>query len=69
MRWLREHGDSEHGRWKLNAQERGYMVAEWVNREKMARAVGVEIQAARRRREGVWCKVDYGWGGEGEKVV
>tara|TARA_R110002003_G_scaffold562_6_gene20431 strand:- start:2008 stop:3096 length:1089 start_codon:yes stop_codon:yes gene_type:complete len=68
MRWLREHGDSEHGRWKLNAQERGYMVAEWVNREKMARAVGVEIQAARRRREGVWCTVDYGWGGEGEKV-
>ncbi|KAF2823098.1 hypothetical protein CC86DRAFT_385244 [Ophiobolus disseminans] len=35
MRWLREHGKDE--KWKLNAKERGYEVAEWLEREKVAR--------------------------------
>ncbi|KAH7081177.1 hypothetical protein BKA63DRAFT_503309 [Paraphoma chrysanthemicola] len=64
MRWLRENGDRGDVAWKLNAQERGHMVAEWVNREKIARGVGAEIQGARRRGEGVWCRVEHGWGGE-----
>jgi hypothetical protein len=64
MRWLRENGSKEHVKWKLNKQERGYAVADWVDREKVARTVGAGIQAERRS-GGVWCKVDYGWGGDG----
>jgi hypothetical protein len=68
MRWLRENQSKEDVVWKLNKQERGYAVADWVDREKVARAVGMEIQLARRRKEGVWCKVDYGWGGDGAQA-
>jgi hypothetical protein len=65
MRWLRENKDKEDVQGKLNAKERGYAVADWIDREKVARNVGGEIQAMRRRAEGVWCKVDYGWVAEG----
>jgi hypothetical protein len=65
MRWLRENQEREDVREKLNRKERGYAVAEWIDREKVARNVGGEIQAGRRRAEGVWCKVDYGWVAEG----
>ncbi|KAF2030937.1 hypothetical protein EK21DRAFT_111390 [Setomelanomma holmii] len=67
MRWLRENAGNEHVTWKLNKQERGYMVTEWVDREKVARQVGMEIQSRRRSMGGGWCKVDHGWGGDGEK--
>jgi hypothetical protein len=64
MRWLRENGNKEHVSSKLNKQERGYAVADWVDREKVAKAIGQEIQIARRRKKGDWCKVDFGWGEE-----
>lgn len=61
MRWLRENrGDEEVG-WKLNGRERGYAVAEWVDREKVARAVESEILQLRKDGEGSWCRVDHGW--------
>jgi hypothetical protein len=65
MRWLREKQGDEDVVWKLNRQERGYAVADWVDREKVARVVGMEIHMARRAKEGVWCRFDYGWGGDG----
>lgn len=69
MRWLRENKHKEDVEWKLNDQETGHAVAEWVQREKVARVVGQEIHGIRKSREGVWCKVDYGWGSAtGEKV-
>lgn len=61
MRWLRENKEEK---WKLNDKERGYMVAEWVEREKGNRAVGAEIHVLRKRGEGLWCSVDYGWGAD-----
>ncbi|KAF2635289.1 hypothetical protein P280DRAFT_523375 [Massarina eburnea CBS 473.64] len=39
-----------------------YEVAQWVEREKVGRAVGMGIQQARKRGEGDWCNVEYGWG-------
>jgi hypothetical protein len=66
MCWLRENKDGEDVRWKLNEKESGYAVQEWVEKEKTARSVGIEIQSARRREEGSWCKVDFGWGGDGQ---
>jgi uncharacterized iron-regulated membrane protein len=68
MRWLRENKDKEDVSWRLNGKERGYAVQEWVEKEKTSRSVAVEIQAARRRKEGNWCRIDFGWGGEGVKV-
>lgn len=69
LRWLREHRDEEDVKGRLNMHDSGHVVAEWVHREKMARSVGAEIQAARKKGEGVWCKVDFGWGGAaGEKA-
>lgn len=61
MRWLRENSGDEEVRWKLNKRERGHAVAEWVDREKVARTVESEIQELRRGREGMWCRVDHGW--------
>ncbi|KAF1915823.1 hypothetical protein BDU57DRAFT_207049 [Ampelomyces quisqualis] len=58
MRWLRENKEDE---WKRNDRERGYMVAEWVDREKVNRGVGTEIHAVRRKGGGAWCSVDHGW--------
>lgn len=68
MRWLRENKEAEHVKWKLNAKERGYAVQEWVDKEKTSRSVATEIQAARRTKEGSWCRIDFGWGAEGVKV-
>lgn len=69
MRWLRENKDKEDVRWRLNANESGQAVGEWMGREKVARVVAAEIQAARKRAEGVWCRVEFGWGGNaGEKA-
>ncbi|KAH7410164.1 hypothetical protein DE146DRAFT_644085 [Phaeosphaeria sp. MPI-PUGE-AT-0046c] len=61
MRWLRENSKSEEVQWKLNPRERGYVVADWVDREKIARVVEAEIQGLRKRSEGAWCRVDHGW--------
>jgi hypothetical protein len=65
MGWLRENWASESHIWKFNAQETGSAVAEWVTREKVARAVAMEIQTARRSRGGLWCQMDHGWGRSG----
>lgn len=62
MRWLRENKDKEDVAWRLNGEETGYAVQEWVAREKMARLVGGEIQDMRRLEKGSWCRVDHGWG-------
>ncbi|KAH9861344.1 hypothetical protein J1614_011090 [Plenodomus biglobosus] len=69
MRWLRENKNKEDVAWRLNGEETGYAVQEWVAREKVARIVAAEIHAVRRKGEGVWCGVDHGWGerGEGQK--
>ncbi|KAF2846690.1 hypothetical protein T440DRAFT_221941 [Plenodomus tracheiphilus IPT5] len=66
MRWLREHKDKEDVKWRLNGEETGYAVQEWVRREKVARIVAGEIQAVRRKGEGAWCGVDFGWGDRAE---
>ena len=69
MRWLRDAKDSEDMRAKLNAHETGHAVAEWVQREKVSRVVGQEIQSLRKKGVGIWCRVDHGWGaGSGEKM-
>jgi hypothetical protein len=68
MRWLRENGNKEDVNWKLNKHERGYAVADWVDREKASRAVGMEIQFTRRAKAGDWCTVEFGWGEEGQKA-
>lgn len=65
MGWLRENWATEGHMWKFNAQETGSAVAEWVTREKVARAVATVIQMARRSGGGVWCQMDHGWGGSG----
>jgi len=67
LRWLRDNRDKE--AWRLNPNETGHAVAEWVNREKVARLVGMEIQGVRKRGEGAWCRIDFGWGGSDEKAV
>ena len=66
MRWLRENKDNDDVSWKLNAHETGHAVTDWVSREKMARSVRVEILAARKTGEGLWCHIDHGWGASGE---
>ena len=66
MRWLRENKDNGDVSWKLNAHETGHAVTDWVSREKMARSVRVEILAARKIGEGMWCHIDHGWGASGE---
>jgi hypothetical protein len=63
MRWLRETWDDEAVQWKLSSQETGHAVAEWITREKVARSVMADIHSNRKSREGVWCRVDHGWGG------
>ena len=63
MRWLRETCDDESVQWKLNSLETGHAVAEWVTKEKVARSIAADIHASRKSKEGVWCRVDYGWGG------
>jgi hypothetical protein len=62
LRWLRENRERDDVRWRLNSRETGYAVAEWVNREKVARVVGMDIQGVRKRGEGIWCQIDFGWG-------
>ncbi|KAF7455329.1 hypothetical protein A1F99_025870 [Pyrenophora tritici-repentis] len=59
--WLRDNKDKEDVKWRLQPQERGHAVAEWVNREKVARLVAMDIQAMRKRGEGTWCRIDFGW--------
>lgn len=69
MRWLRETKDRKDLQWKLNPSEMGHAVAEWVQREKVSRVVEQEIHGIRKSGEGVWCRVDHGWGGGiGEKM-
>lgn len=61
MRWLRENGEKEEVRGKLSG-ESGYVVGEWMEREKVARSVAGEV--LRQRRAGkcaIWCVVDHGW--------
>jgi hypothetical protein len=62
MRWLREHRRDARVQWKLNESESGRAVADWLNREKVARSVKAEIQGVRKKGSGEWCEVDYGWG-------
>ena len=62
LRWLRDNKDKDEVRWRLQPHEHGHAVAEWVNREKVARLVGMDIQAIRKRGEGLWCRIDFGWG-------
>jgi hypothetical protein len=69
LRWLRENREREDVAWRLNPAETGHAVAEWVNREKVARLVGMDIQSVRKRGEGAWCRIDFGWGSSDEKVV
>lgn len=61
MCWLRQHRDSDEERWKLNPQETGHAVAEWMVKEKAARVVGAEIQMKRKSAQGVYCRIDHGW--------
>jgi hypothetical protein len=60
LNWLREHGDDPEYQSKLRG-DCGYEATEWVDREKVANSVAFEINAARKRVEGKWCKVDHGW--------
>jgi hypothetical protein len=69
LRWLRDNKDKEDVKWRLNPHETGHAVAEWVNREKVARVVAMDIQAMRKRGEGPWCRIDFGWGASGEKMA
>ena len=69
LRWLRENKDREDVKWRLNPHETGHAVAEWVNREKVARVVAMDIQGMRKRGEGAWCRIDFGWGASGEKIA
>jgi len=62
LRWLRDNKDKEEVKWRLQSHEGSHTVAEWVNREKVARLVGMDIQAMRKRGEGAWCRIDFGWG-------
>lgn len=68
MRWLREHRRDARVAWKLNDEEGDESrparraVADWLNREKVARSVKGAIQAVRKTGGGGWCEVDYGWG-------
>ncbi|KAF2134960.1 hypothetical protein P153DRAFT_362671 [Dothidotthia symphoricarpi CBS 119687] len=64
MVWLRENRGKEGEAWKMNVEETGSAVAEWVQREKNARSVASEIQHARKSGVGEWCEVDHGWGRE-----
>lgn len=61
MRWLREHEDDEDQRWKLDSEQTGYAVAEWLHREKLARSIGRDINRVRREGEGPWCQIDHAW--------
>jgi hypothetical protein len=69
LRWLRDNKDKEDVKWRLNAQETGHAVAEWVNREKVARLVGLWIQGTRKQGEGPWCRIDFGWGSPSDTAV
>ncbi|RMZ69567.1 lysophosphatidylcholine acyltransferase [Pyrenophora seminiperda CCB06] len=62
LRWLRDNKDNEEVTWRLQPHERGHAVADWVSREKVARLVAMDIQAVRKRGEGTWCRIDFGWG-------
>jgi hypothetical protein len=60
MRWLRESGEQEKD--KVDSVERIQGVAEWIEKEKAARLVAEVIKERRKKGEGVWCQVDFGWG-------
>ena len=60
LRWLRENERKEEVQDKLN-REGGFVVSEWVEREKVAWSVADEIHRQRKMGEGVRCVVDYGW--------
>ncbi|KAF1849162.1 uncharacterized protein K460DRAFT_305044 [Cucurbitaria berberidis CBS 394.84] len=62
MRWLRENKAKDDVRWRLNANETGHAVAEWVQREKVAKGVGLDIHEIRKSGKGLWCSIDHGWG-------
>lgn len=61
MRWLRENEDKDEVKQVLG-RETGYAVHEWIEREKVARSVAMEIQGLRKAHGGKWCVVDHGWG-------
>lgn len=61
LRWLREHQTDGAEQWKLNYQESGHAVQQWVEREKMARTVGAELRLLRKQRMGSYIKLDHGW--------
>lgn len=63
MRWLREHGKKEEVK-DLLGDEGAHGAVEWVEKEKVARSVGLAIQSLRKVGGGEYCRVDYGWGGE-----
>lgn len=69
LRWLRDNKDKDDVKWRLNPHETGHAVAEWVYREKVARLVAMDIQGMRKRGEGSWCRIDFGWGASGEKMA
>lgn len=59
--WLRENREREDVKDKLYG-EAGYVVNEWVDREKVNRSIGVDVHLKRKAGEGKYCFVDYGWG-------
>ncbi|KAF1968925.1 hypothetical protein BU23DRAFT_255737 [Bimuria novae-zelandiae CBS 107.79] len=63
MQWLREHGKKDAVKGLLG-DGGAYGAVEWVEKEKVARSVGFAIQSLRKVGSGVYCRVDYGWGGE-----
>jgi hypothetical protein len=67
MRWLRVFGEEKET--KLDHSERSMGIATWIEREKTARNVADTIKARRKKGEGRWCHVDFGWEfGSAEKV-
>ncbi|KAF2868161.1 hypothetical protein BDV95DRAFT_610131 [Massariosphaeria phaeospora] len=62
MRWLRDNKDESDMKAKVSSIDTGYVVAQWVDREKEARSVGASVQRLRKAAAGKWCAVDHGWG-------
>lgn len=60
LSWLREHGDDEEYQEKFRG-DNNWTVNEWVEREKVARMVGMKIDTQRKGTEGKWIRIDHGW--------
>lgn len=60
LSWLREHAEEDNCKPKLR-DGAWNIVTDWVEKEKVARSVALDIHRLRKAGQGKWCVVGHGW--------